>query len=374
MRPVTVRSKGFDVEAFAPLRLAQARMWWYGTRVIAGIPTVSDSRQKITVIGAGVLGLWQALLLVRAAHSVRLVEASDDPFAASASRYAGAMLAPDCEAEAAPEVVRRFGHDGLKLWRSVYPHLVEAGTLVVAASRDRSELSRFARMTGGHRSLDAASIVKLEPDLGDRFAGGLYFADEAHMETPLAMSFLLEEARRSGAEIVLGEEVQIADLDGIVIDCRGLAASDDLETLRGVRGERLVVHAPDVTLTRPVRLLHPRHPLYVVPWSGDRFMIGATVIESEDDGPATIRSALELMGNAYALHPGFGEAEILEIGAGLRPAFPDNVARVVWTKRGRVIHVNGAYRHGFLLAPVLAEVVRALIADPAFTHPLLLSG
>ncbi len=335
---------------------------------------MSQSERNITVVGAGVLGLWQALMLARSGHAVRLVEASRDPFAATASRFAGAMLAPDCEAESAPQVVRQFGHDGLKLWRAAYPHLTEAGTLVVAASRDRSELNRFARMTEGHCSLDGAAISELEPDLGDRFAAGLFFADEAHMETPAAMAYLLDEARRSGAEIVLGERVDIADLEGTVIDCRGLAASDDLETLRGVRGERLVVHAPDVTLMRPVRLLHPRHPLYVVPWPGNRFMIGATVIESEDDGPATVRSALELMGNAYALHPGFGEAQVLEIGAGLRPAFPDNVPRVVWTRHGRLIHVNGAYRHGFLLAPVLAEVVCAVIADPAFTHPLLLSG
>lgn len=334
---------------------------------------VSNSKQDITVVGAGILGLWQALVLARAGHGVRLVEASTDSFGASASRYAGAMLAPDCEAEAAPEVVRQFGHAGLKLWRAVYPHLSEAGTLVIAAARDRSELNRFAKLTGGHAALDAVAIADLEPDLGDRFAAGLHFPDEAHMETPHAMAFLLDEARRAGAEVVLGAHVHIPDLDGTVIDCRGMAASDDLDALRGVRGERLVVHAPDVSLTRPVRLLHPRHPLYIVPWPGNRFMIGATVIESEDDGPATVRSALELMGNAYALHPGFGEAQILEIGAGLRPAFPDNVPRIIYLKdHGRVIRVNGAYRHGFLLAPVLAEVVAAVLAEPATRHPLLL--
>lgn len=333
---------------------------------------MSKAKQDITVVGAGILGLWQALTLARAGHRVRLVEASEDPFAATASRYAGAMLAPDCEAEAAPEVVRRFGHEGLALWRAVYPHLMEEGTLVIAAARDRSELNRFAKLTGGHKTLDAGGIADLEPDLGDRFAAGLHFPDEAHMETPHAMAFLLDQACRAGAEVVLGEQALISELEGVVVDCRGMAAADDLDTLRGVRGERLIVHAPDVTLHRPVRLLHPRHPLYVVPWPGNRFMIGATVIESEDDGPATVRSALELMGNVYALHPGFGEAQILEIGAGLRPAFPDNVPRIYLKDHGRVIRVNGAYRHGFLLAPVLAEVVAATLADPATRHPLLL--
>lgn len=329
-------------------------------------------QRDITVVGAGILGLWQALTLARRGYRVRLVEQSPDPFALTASRYAGAMLAPDCEGEAAPDVVRQFGHAGLGFWRAVYPHLVEAGTLVIAAARDRAELTRFSRMTGGHVPVDADAIGRLEPDLAGRFVAGLFFADEAHMETPAAMSFLLDAARTAGARIELGEMADIDGIDGIIVDCRGLAARHQIDRLRGVRGERLVVRARDVSLKRPVRLLHPRHPLYVVPWSDHRFMIGATVIESEDDGPATLRSALELMGVAYALHPGLGEAEIIEIGAGLRPAYPDNVPRVLVEPDGHTIRVNGAYRHGFLLAPVLADVVGQRLADEAFTHPLLI--
>ena len=45
----------------------------------------------------------------------------------------------------------------------------------------------------------------------------------------------------------------------------------------------------------------------------------------------------------------FGEAEIVELGAGVRPAFADNVPKIV--VRGSTIHVNGLYRHGFLMAP-----------------------
>ena len=150
---------------------------------------------------------------------------------------------------------------------------------------------------------------------------------------------------------------------------RGLAARRDLPALRGVRGERVLVRSRDVALTRPVRLLHPRHPLYVVPWGQGVYMVGATVIESEDPAPMTLRSALELLGLAYALHPGFGEAEIVELGAGLRPAFPDNVPKVV--VRGNTLFVNGAYRHGFLLAPVLAAIAADFL-ESGSRHPRLL--
>src|SRR5690606_5048639 len=130
----------------------------------------------------------------------------------------------------------------------------------------------------------------------------------------------------------------------------------------------VLIRTNELHLTRPVRLLHPRHPLYVVPWGDGRFLVGATVLESEDTGPISVRSALELLGAAYALHPAFGEAEILETGAGVRPAFPDNLPRAEIRDGGRQILVNGAYRHGFLLAPVLAHAVAAHLANQT-PHP-----
>jgi glycine oxidase len=93
----------------------------------------------VTVAGAGILGLWQALTLARAGFGVRLLDASPRPFADGASQWAGAMLAPDCEAEVSEPVVRELGHVGLDLWRTVYPGVVNRGTLVVAPARDLSE-------------------------------------------------------------------------------------------------------------------------------------------------------------------------------------------------------------------------------------------
>jgi len=314
------------------------------------------SETLITIAGAGIVGLWQALTLAKAGHRVRLFERSTQPFYESSSQWAGAMIAPECESESAPEIVRDLGRQSLALWRATYAGLMENGTLVVAAVRDRSELTRFQRMTENHQLLHATRLAELEPHLADRFDAALYFPGEAHMNAMVAMGALLEKVRAAGVDVMLVEPFMRVDGDTL-IDCRGMAAAADVPGLRGVRGERIVVDAPGVDLARPVRLLHPRQPIYVVPQGGGRFVIGATVIEREDAGQVTVRSALELLGSAFALHPGFAEATIIDMGAGVRPAFADNTPRILIENDGAAIRVNGMYRHGFLLAPVIAQAV-----------------
>ena len=104
----------------------------------------------------------------------------------------------------------------------------------------------------------------------------------------------------------------------------------------------------------------------MVPWGDGLFLVGATQIESDEEGAVSVRSALELLSSAYALHSAFGEAEIVGFGAGARPAFPNNRPKIV--VKGDHIHVNGLFRHGFLLAPALAEMTAGYIEDGT-THP-----
>ena len=138
-----------------------------------------------------------------------------------------------------------------------------------------------------------------------------------------------------------------------VFDCRGYGAKADFPDLRGVRGELIYLSAPEVGLLRPVRLMHPRYPLYIVPRDEHTFVVGATTVESEDRGPITVRSTLELLSAAHAVHPGFGEARIVETCVNLRPAFPDHCPRI--TCEQGLVRINGLYRHGFLVSPALVQ-------------------
>jgi glycine oxidase len=321
----------------------------------SGSPSTPSSI-SISVIGAGIAGTWQALLFARAGCAVTLYERSDASLTQAASHWAGGMLAPWCESEAAEPLITRLGLRSLDLWRSEAPQTPFNGSLVIAHARDRADFERFARLAGGHRRLDAAALAELEPDLGGRFHDALFFPGEGHVEPRRVLPDLHERLRVTGVAIEYNVTPDPRDLDGTVIDCRGLSARDTCPDLRGVKGEMIVVETDEVTLSRPVRLIHPRWPLYIVPRPGHRFMIGATSIESEDDG-VSVRSALELLTAAYAVHPAFAEARIVETGAGLRPAFPDNLPRILID--GSRIAVNGLYRHGFLLAPALAELTVA---------------
>lgn len=311
--------------------------------------------RRALVLGAGVAGLCVATELAARGCAVTVHDPHPRPGPHGCSWWAGGMLAPFCEGETAEEPVTRLGRQAAAWWEAQGVRVERRGTLVVTLGRDRRELDRFARRVEGHTRLDADGLAALEPDLSGRFFRALHVADEAHLDPRAALLHLRDRLEAAGVAFTDAP----VDAD-VTFDCRGLSARDRLPDLRGVKGEMAVLRSADIRLTRPVRLLHPRFPLYVVPRPGGLFMLGATQIES-DDRTRSVRSVLELLSAAYALHPAFGEAELVEIGADARPAFPDNLPRL--RRQDDTILVNGLFRHGFLLAPALARMAVEAACD-----------
>lgn len=307
---------------------------------------------KALVKGAGVAGLTAAYELASRGAAVTVVDPRGD-MAGTASWFAGGMLAPDCERESAEPAVQELGLAAADWWEKALPgHVTRAGTLVVAAARDAAELSRFAARTGAFRTLGEEEIAACEPDLGGRFKLALHFVREAHVDPRAALAALRARLEAMGVSFADAQARWGGRFD-VTVDCTGMARAGADPDLRGVRGEMLILRTAEVSLSRPVRLLHPRFPLYVVPRPDHCFMVGATMIESCSPRPVTARSMMELLSAAYSVHPAFGEAEIVEAGVGVRPAYPDNLPRVERT--GATISINGLYRHGFLLAPAMAQ-------------------
>jgi glycine oxidase len=322
---------------------------------------------KVTIVGAGVVGLACAIALSERGADVEVLERSESLGDAACSWRAGGMLAPWCEQENAEPLVKRLGEEAIPWWREKFPGTVQNGTLVLAHGRDVVELSEFAHRTEGYRRVNREELAALEPELAERFQQALFYEHEAHLDPRAALSGLLERLSARGVPVRFGVNVDQERIRGLrakgraVMNCSGLAARDVLKDLRGVKGEMALVRLREVSLRRPVRVLHPRIPIYIVPRHDGLFMVGATMIESDDDGRVSVRSLLELLTAVYALNPAFGEAEVVELATGIRPAFLDNLPRIRW--RDGVLHVNGFFRHGFLLAPALARMASAVLLD-----------
>jgi len=341
------------------------------------------------VLGAGLMGRLLAVTLAQAGHRVEVHEAGASDATTSAARAAAAMLAPLAESAVTENGVVRMGSHGLKRWPELIAQLAQPtffqhnGTLIVWHRQDAAEASRFQRQLDttarampelqAAQTLDAAAISGLEPALGQRFAQGLYLPGEGQLDNRQlldALLYQLEQLKvelhwnspRSPEEFSPGQPGTpgTAGQPDWVFDCRGLGAKPEWQGLRGVRGEVVRVHAPEVTLLRPVRLVHPRYPLYIAPKEDHVFVIGATEIESEDMSPASVRSALELLSAAYSVHSGFAEARLLEISTQCRPTLIDNLPAVRFTGE-RSLQINGLYRHGFLIAPAMLDVVMELL-------------
>ena len=270
----------------------------------------------------------QALLFAQAGHDVTLHERSDAAMMLSTSHWAGGMLAPYCETECAEPVIVRLGLRSLDLWRAgISGYAVQrfAGGRRSRATAPTSNASRGC--TSGHRRLDAGAMAELEPSLQGRFREGLFFADEGHVEPRRMLPKLHARFVAAGGTIKFNSEPAPADIDGIAIDCRGLSARDIEPGLRGVKGEIILIETDEVELARPVRLIHPRWPLDVIPREDQSLHAGRDL----DRGRGYRRQRPFRAGTARRRlcgHPAFAEARIVEFGSGLRPAFPDNLPRI----------------------------------------------
>lgn len=346
---------------------------------------------NIAIAGAGLLGRLLAWQLLQAGCKVTLFEAGsftpNQPQTDRAAAFTAAgMIAPLSEAVVSDEGVYRMGQFALQQWpkwlsklrNQTTPLFFQCGSLVIAHPQDLSELEQFERelqfvipQCKSYHRVNQQQIQELEPDLNPHFSQGLFLAEEGHIDNRELLAAIGNEIISLDASLRDFTKVNVAanqiitenseEHFDLVIDCRGLGAKAQHPELRGVRGETLHVETKEIQLHRPVRLMHPRYQLYIVPKPNHRFMIGATQIESEDRSPVTLQSSLELSSALYTLSPAFAEARIIEMDTNLRPAYMDNLPRV--TIQDGLITANGLFRHGYLLAPAIVENILAHVFE-----------
>ena len=336
-----------------------------------------SSRPDFAVLGGGLCGRLLAWRLAGDGHSVALYERGDAAGSGAAAWVAAAMLAPLAEAASAELLITELGAESLDAWPKLLAQLPEPvyfqrnGTLVVWHHSDRAEASLFERRVranapaplfeGGFVALSGTQVDEAEPALGGRFHQGLLLPREGQLDNRQVLSALAAGLSERGVAAHWNTSVDDRDLPDarFTIDCRGLGAKPVLPALRGIRGEVARIHAPGIGLSRPVRLLHPRYPLYIAPKQDDIYVIGATEIEGEDMSPVSVRSALELLSAAFSVHPAFGEARILELNSQCRPTLPDHRPAITWDG-ATTLSVNGLYRHGYMIVPEVSACAARL--------------
>ncbi len=334
---------------------------------------------SIGIAGAGLLGRLMAWQLARCGHRVSVFDPARDAQPSFDGRQAAGftaagMLSPLAELDTGSAGVTALGWRSIALWRSIVsqlrtpPQFSTQGSLLLAhrsdggsAQRVLARLASAAAGTPQAQALSAAELAALEPALHGA-AHAWLLPQEGQIDPVAALRALQAEAMNvrwhwsrpvqslaPGLLVLQDGSQQRFDC---VVDVRGTGSRPALP-VRGVRGETVWLHAPGHGLTRPVRLLHPRHRVYLVPRPSDIVLVGASEIESEDRSPVSLRSAVELMAAAHSVLPALAEARIQRLDVNLRPALPDNQPHI--DAGDGLVRINGLFRHGWLIAPALVQ-------------------
>jgi glycine oxidase len=341
-------------------------------------------RPDLAIVGGGLLGRCLAWRASKAGARVVLYDAASSKGEGSAAWVAGGMIAPTTEAiDAAPQI-ESMGRHSLSVWPQWLAELPapvfyrDNGTLLLWHREDAGEAVRVERIIASRQTqgqiehVEATQIGQLEPALETRFSRALYIRGEAKVDNRALLQAVAVALREEGVECHWDTQVLDDALPdaGIVVDCRGMGARRDWPKLRGVRGEIVRLHAPEIELHCMLRLLHPRHPVYIIPRAEGRLVVGATSIESDDHSNVSVRGAVELLTSAYSVLPALAEARILEFNTQVRPALPDNAPAIHFDRQRKALYINGLYRHGFLLTPTIVEEVLALLSLQEPSAPL----
>ena len=105
-------------------------------------------KEKVAVLGAGIMGLCVGYVLSEAGYYVDIFDPMGFP-ADNASFMAGGMLAPYAEIEHMPQAWIDVGLDGIAFWENIAhgrEHLFDFsqnGSLLLAHEEDRYILERF---------------------------------------------------------------------------------------------------------------------------------------------------------------------------------------------------------------------------------------
>lgn len=353
---------------------------------------------EYAIVGGGAAGLAITWQLAKRGKKPLLLEAKRP--GSGAMTASGGMLSPAYEAEFEEIPLLRAMVES----RSYYPAwAAELGDIGYEASGTYElallpeDIPYVQRRVAFERSqglpvewLEGTALRRRLPHLSARIPGGSYAPEEGHVIPELLRDRLVEAAQAAGATILSDTPVhQIESLPGgfllhtpretyraeTIIACVGVP----LEGLSlpfkvyPIRGQMIAVESPTPTwLPAPVRYFNRTTGYgYAVPKRG-YILLGGTAEEKGMDPSLTFGGVLDILRRAYFAFPDLYEQRILRMWAGLRPATASRVPLLYQVPGQRLFYINGLYRNGILLLPLIGQGVTQWVLEgslPASLQP-----
>lgn len=329
----------------------------------------------VLVIGAGVNGLFSALLLARQGLTVSLVDRGP---VASESTWAGAgILSPLLPWDYGPEV-NALSERARALWPDWVEDLRQAGRtdpefqvcgMLALGLDDPAGALDWCRRHGWSARSQGIPIA-------DGGKDALWLPDVAQVRNPRLGRALAEACLAAGVRIVMDTPVEGLEIaDGVVQSVltrdgelsakayviasgawsQGLLGkwAGDVD-IQPVRGQILLFQGPSGLLKHIVY----KAGHYLVPRRDGLILAGSTLEFAGFEKTVTESARDELMAFALACMPELRSAQLVRHWSGLRPGSPGNIPTIsAHPAIGNLYLNSGHFRYGVTMAPASAELL-----------------
>jgi glycine oxidase len=353
-------------------------------------------KERVAVIGGGIIGLGVGWQLARRGRPVTVFER--DEAGRGASWVAAGMLAPVSEFGFENEDFLAFGQRSLELFPRFLDELAEdsgrtvrldtRGTLTVGFHRDDTERIRRIYNFREHKGLPVQWMTgtearELEPLLSPKASSAMWIPEDHQIDNRDVVDALKDALLSAGGNLVEnGEITSIWDQTG---RCAGVVAREEVypagttvlaagcwsgrvggipdglsPKVRPVKGQIVSLRTdPTYEFARVIRA----PDAYLLPKGDGRILIGATEEEMGFDTTPTAGPVMRLIERAWEAVPSIYDLPIENIDAGLRPGTRDHEPLIGESGMDGLVFATGHYRHGILLAPVTAYAVCDIVLD-----------
>lgn len=357
----------------------------------------------VIIVGAGIVGAAGAAECAQAGLKTLVLERGVIGGGTTAAGMGHIVVMEDSEAQfALTEYSRRLWLEMREELSSDVEYEV-CGTLWVAA--DDEELAEAARQEKFYTKrnvrtqiLDGAGVRQAEPNLRPGLAGGLRVLDDGVIYPPCAARFLMDKARRHGAEFRGGVAVEALLPEG------GVRLADGSRIAAGRSVNAAGPWSPELTPGLPVRkrkghlVITERYPgfvhhqivelgylksahaisqdsvaLNIQPRQTGQMVIGSSR-QWNAEGAEVDQSILNrMLARAIEYLPTLAQLSTTKVWTGQRPATPDKLPLIgpsiecdrIWLATGHEgLGITASLGTGKLLADLLASRTPAIPTEP----------